>query len=182
MVEIPVKHKDKTSPLLWLLPLALLAAALGAWLLRSRSQDTTPVAADRTDTPRSVAAASTAAPGAAAAAATDCGETRFHFATDSAAIPENERPMLDRMTRCLQANQGIKLAIEGNADQRGTTDHNQELADRRAKAIAHELEARGVSSAQLRVVSYGENNLLCGENDADCWAKNRRAAVHPEAR
>lgn len=109
-----------------------------------------------------------------------CGEARVHFATDSAAIPATDHGQLDRLARCIRADQRTKLFIEGNADERGTDDHNAQLAERRAMAVARELASRGVSPEQLRIVSYGENNPLCAEQDSDCWARNRRAAVRPE--
>ena len=205
MVEIPVRHKEKKSGVpLWLLLVGFLGLlAAGLFFFRSSSSSATPVSAAAGDLAAAPGKSSQArAIGAtctgdkdcsssqlcsdgncrAISAGSDCSETRVHFATDSATIQEADRPLLDRMARCLQDSQGIKLAIEGNADQRGTDEHNAQLADQRARTIAAQLQVRGVSTAQLRVVSYGENNLLCGENDQDCWAKNRRAAVRPEAR
>ncbi len=197
MVEIPVRHKKKSLLPLWLLPVAL-AGVLGAGVGLSRANtghDHTAITSERT-TETMVAAPTCGSDqdctsgqvcrGGSCALSTagtsDCTETRVSFATDSATIDPSFSPMMDRMAGCLQSHQSLKLVIEGNTDQRGSDEHNADLAERRARAVAHELQARGVSAEQLRVVNYGERNPLCGESDADCWAQNRRAAVHAETR
>lgn len=197
MVEIPVRHKPKSLLPFWLLPVALVGV-LGAGIGLSRAHT-------NRESPATVAERSGEAMAAAPACRSDqdcssgqlcrdgscaagagapgqCSETKVSFATDSATIDPTFSPSLDRMASCLQAHQSLKLVIEGNTDQRGTQEHNADLAEQRARAVSHELQARGISPEQLRVVSYGESNPLCGESDADCWAHNRRAAVHTETR
>ena len=111
--------------------------------------------------------------------AAECVAAQVHFGTDSAAIRAEEQGRIGRMARCLKADQSLRLTIAGAADERGTAEHNAELGERRALAVARALAGLGVSPGQLKVVSYGDNNSLCGEADAACWAKNRQAALVP---
>lgn len=111
----------------------------------------------------------------------ECANAQVHFSTDSAELREEDQPGIRRMARCLKADQTMKLAIAGNADERGNAEHNAELGEKRAMAVARTLTAQGVSPRQLSVVSYGENYPLCVESDRDCWAKNRRTSLTPKA-
>jgi peptidoglycan-associated lipoprotein len=112
----------------------------------------------------------------------ECQMERVHFDFNAAQVHQDDRPMLDRIARCLKADQQLKVRIEGNADERGTEEYNLALGDRRATTVAKYLESVGVSAAQLGTVSYGKDHPLCVEHDEACWAKNRRAAVKPSAR
>ncbi len=107
-----------------------------------------------------------------------CSAASVKFRTDSADVDAQQKTSFDRLARCLRADRSMKLTIEGSADPRGAAGHN-DLAEKRAHAVARELSSRGVSAAQLNVVSYGENRLLCAENDEACWAKNRRTELQP---
>ena len=111
----------------------------------------------------------------------ECAEVQVHFSTDSAEIGAADKTAVERMARCLKADQSMKLVISGTTDERGSAAHNSELAEKRAMAVAHTLQQQGVSAKQLSVVSYGENFALCGESDRDCWAKNRQASLTPSA-
>jgi len=110
----------------------------------------------------------------------ECAMAQVHFNTDSAEIRSEDLPGVVRMSRCLKADQSMKLAIAGNADERGPAEHNVELGEKRAMTVARALQAQGVSATQLSVVSYGDNHPLCLESDKDCWAKNRRASLTPQ--
>jgi peptidoglycan-associated lipoprotein len=110
----------------------------------------------------------------------ECSLLRVHFELDQALIPADERPKLDRISRCLKADQVLHVTIEGNADERGTDEYNMALGDKRATAVAGYLESLGVSQAQLRTISYGKEKPLCTEHDEECWKQNRRAAVRPQ--
>jgi peptidoglycan-associated lipoprotein len=111
----------------------------------------------------------------------DCVMAQVYFNTDSAEIRAEDSPAVLRMARCLKADQSMKLAIAGNADERGTDEHNAELGEKRAMAVARTLQAQEVSAKQLSVVSYGDNYPLCLHSDQDCWRKNRRASLTPQA-
>jgi peptidoglycan-associated lipoprotein len=70
-----------------------------------------------------------------------------------------------------------KLLIEGHADDRGSSEYNLALGQRRARAAQEFLTTNGVPNSQLTVVSYGEERPVCTTDDEACWQKNRRAHI-----
>ena len=109
----------------------------------------------------------------------ECSTLRVHFDFNDATLRSDETTQLVRMARCLKADHDLHVAIEGNADERGTEEWNIALGDKRATAVAQYLEQFGVSNAQLKTVSYGKERPLCDEHSEECWSKNRRAALKP---
>jgi len=79
--------------------------------------------------------------------------------------------------RYLAQNPSGRARLEGHTDERGTREYNIALGEARAKSIARMLQLQGVSSAQLRTVSYGEELPVDeGHNEAS-WGKNRRVNI-----
>lgn len=112
----------------------------------------------------------------------DCGMIRVHFPVNSAAIPPEDMPRLDRVARCLRADLASHVTVEGNADERGSKEHNQELGEQRATTVAQYLTSKGVPAGKVKTVSFGEENPLCARDDQECYARNRRAAVRPASK
>lgn len=115
--------------------------------------------------------------------ATACAERPIHFATNSATIDRRNRPELNQLAACLRSDRSLRVAVAGNADERGDRDYNRTLAQRRADAVAGYLQSVGVSQQQLTTVTYGADKPLCDEHDAVCWRRNRRvdvAATNPD--
>ena len=107
---------------------------------------------------------------------------RVHFAFNRSDIDAADRDGLERAARCLKADHALHIAIDGNADERGTEEYNMALGDRRAHAVADYLRSLGASEQQLQTVSYGKENPLCSEHDEACWAQNRRADLMAQNR
>jgi peptidoglycan-associated lipoprotein len=110
----------------------------------------------------------------------ECSTVRIHFDFNEADIHPDDTALLQRMGRCLKADQALHVTIEGNTDERGTEEWNLALGDKRATAVENYLERLGVSSAQLKTVTYGKERPLCSEHNEQCWSKNRRAALKPK--
>ena len=70
-----------------------------------------------------------------------------------------------------------KLVIEGNADERGSSEYNLALGDKRARAAEEFLTTMGIPDAQLAVISYGKDHPVCTDQTEACWQKNRRAHI-----
>lgn len=70
-----------------------------------------------------------------------------------------------------------RVRLEGHTDERGSREYNIALGERRAKTIARMLQLQGVSSAQTRSVSYGEELPVDDGHNSDAWAKNRRVNI-----
>ena len=70
-----------------------------------------------------------------------------------------------------------KLTIEGHCDERGSSEYNLGLGDRRAAAAKDYLVQVGIPSAQLNVKSYGKEKPVCEDHDEACWQRNRRAHI-----
>jgi len=70
-----------------------------------------------------------------------------------------------------------KLVIEGNADERGSSEYNLALGDKRARAAEEFLTTMGIPDAQLTVISYGKDHPVCTDQTEACWQKNRRAHI-----
>lgn len=97
------------------------------------------------------------------------------FDYDSSAILDSEISVLEAKADWLKANPGATIKIEGHCDERGTTEYNLALGDRRAARVKSFLEDLGIDGTRMSTVSYGEENpVALGHNEA-AWSKNRRA-------
>jgi peptidoglycan-associated lipoprotein len=97
-----------------------------------------------------------------------------HFDVDRAAIRPPDQSVLDANAAWLRANTGVRLLLEGHADERGLAAHNRALAERRAAAVRNALVARGVEASRIAIRTYGEERPVCSDRTDPCWAKNRR--------
>jgi len=99
----------------------------------------------------------------------------IHFEFDRADVREADMPKLDTNAGWLKSNADQLLLIEGHCDERGTTEYNTALGDRRAKATKNYLVSRGVPASRITVISYGKERPICVQPGGECWAQNRRA-------
>ena len=99
------------------------------------------------------------------------------FDFDSYALREDARTALDHDAKLLRDNADVKITIEGHCDERGTSEYNQALGERRAQAARDYLANAGIEGARLQVVSYGKERPFDPGHDEAAWAKNRRAHI-----
>jgi len=97
-----------------------------------------------------------------------------HFAFDSSNLTAESRQILTRKADILRQYPQIKLIVEGNCDQRGTSEYNLALGERRAQASAQYLSNLGIGSDRLSTVSYGKERPLDPGHSEAAYAKNRR--------
>ena len=97
-----------------------------------------------------------------------------YFALDNASIDEKGRMVLQANAQWLTRWPSTHVFIFGHTDERGTTEYNLALGDRRAAAVKEYLANLGVSPDRLVLVSKGEEAQLCGEQVESCWWQNRR--------
>jgi len=113
-------------------------------------------------------------------AAFDCSLVRVHFDYDRSELSSSSRKTLEDNARCIQEKGYSKVRIEGHADERGSTEYNLALGQRRADSVKKYLTNLGVGGGVLRTISYGEESPI--ENGAGevVWSKNRRAELVSE--
>ncbi|MEE9614175.1 MAG: peptidoglycan-associated lipoprotein Pal [Thermodesulfobacteriota bacterium] len=113
------------------------------------------------------------------ASAEDVAEARntiedLYFDYDRYAVRADARSVLEKNAEILNKT-GTRVTIEGHCDERGSTEYNIALGERRAKAAKDYLVNLGVSASRVTTISYGEEKPFCSESNEDCWQKNRRA-------
>jgi len=72
----------------------------------------------------------------------------------------------------------LKARVAGYADERGSSEYNLALGQRRAKNTKQALVAAGAKDGQISVVSYGEEKPVATGHDESAWAQNRRAEIN----
>jgi peptidoglycan-associated lipoprotein len=102
---------------------------------------------------------------------------RVFFDTDQYDLDDRDRATLDTQAEWLNRYPTVRVTIEGHADERGTRDYNLALGDRRANAAKNYLEARGISSGRMTVISYGKERPEALGSDEGAWAQNRRSVT-----
>ena len=99
----------------------------------------------------------------------------IHFDFDSALLSREAQNILKEKARFLKNNQNATVTIEGHCDERGTSEYNMALGDRRARSAKSFLVDLGISSNRIKTISYGEERPLVPRSTPEAWAKNRRA-------
>jgi len=70
------------------------------------------------------------------------------------------------------------LVIEGHCDERGTSEYNLTLGEKRAKAAANHVIGRGINAERIVTRSWGKERPLVQGHDENTWAQNRRAEFY----
>ncbi len=96
------------------------------------------------------------------------------FDYDKASIRPDARKVLSEKAAFLNAHPQMKVRIEGNCDERGTSEYNLALGERRAKAAQDYLVFLGIKPDRISIISYGEEKPLDPGHNEAAWAKNRR--------
>jgi peptidoglycan-associated lipoprotein len=107
-------------------------------------------------------------------AAVEAGLQDVFFGYDQWTLSETGMEALNLDAHYLKDHPGAVLKIEGHCDERGTSDYNMVLGDKRAKAARNYLQEAGVSPNQLAIVSYGKERPFCNERQESCYQQNRR--------
>lgn len=104
-------------------------------------------------------------------------ERVIYFDYDQAELRPEFLDIVAQHGRFMAENPEAQVRLEGHTDERGTREYNIALGEERAKTISRMLQLQGVSSSQLRTVSYGEELPVDEAHNSDAWAKNRRVNV-----
>jgi peptidoglycan-associated lipoprotein len=99
----------------------------------------------------------------------------IHFDFDKSDIRPPDRAILDQNVAWLKMNANATVLIEGHCDERGTSEYNVALGERRASATREYLTSAGVAASRITTVTYGKERPQCAEHTEECWAQNRRA-------
>src|SRR5467141_1643148 len=86
-----------------------------------------------------------------------------YFDFDKADIRPDARAALAQTADFLKGHPSIKATIEGHCDERGSTEYNLALGDRRATAVKQYLVSLGISADRLSTVSFGKEKPFCNE-------------------
>ncbi len=123
----------------------------------------------------SVATVDLAAQQAADAAAKAQRVVYFDF--DSFAIKDESKPAIEANAKALVAQPGRHMVVEGHTDDRGGSEYNLALGQKRAEAVVKALELLGANDKQLEAVSFGKERPAVAGTDDAARAKNRRAEL-----
>lgn len=97
-----------------------------------------------------------------------------YFDFDDFSIRPDQGDRLEQNAKYLHDNPGVKVVVEGNCDDRGTSEYNLALGERRAQSAKNYLIQMGVEEARLRTRSFGEERPLTSATGEAAWAENRR--------
>lgn len=97
----------------------------------------------------------------------------IYFDFDKADLRPQSEQILAHLAEVIKAHPNWKVQIEGNCDERGSTEYNLALGERRADAARQALIQGGVSADALKTISYGKEKPVCTESNEDCWQRNR---------
>ncbi|HYX53199.1 MAG TPA: peptidoglycan-associated lipoprotein Pal [Candidatus Limnocylindrales bacterium] len=98
----------------------------------------------------------------------------IYFDYDKSDLRPESKNTLAQIAQAMKAHPNWKVQIEGNCDERGSTEYNLALGERRADSARQELLHNGVSGDALKTISYGKEKPVCTEANEGCWQKNRR--------
>lgn len=102
---------------------------------------------------------------------------RIFFGFDQYNVDAEDMATLQSQAGWLARNPGVRVTLEGHADERGTRDYNIALGERRANAAKNYLASLGVDPGRINVISYGKERPAVTGSDEEAYAKNRRAVT-----
>jgi peptidoglycan-associated lipoprotein len=100
--------------------------------------------------------------------------TDAFFGLDSTELNDAARTALQKNVEWMKRWATTKVMVEGHADSRGTNEYNLALGERRADAVRDYIVSLGLANDRLTIVSKGEEQPFCSDENEACWQQNRR--------
>jgi peptidoglycan-associated lipoprotein len=104
-------------------------------------------------------------------------ERTVYFDFDSYLVKPIYDIALIAHSRFLSTAPSVKIRVEGNTDERGGTEYNLALGQKRAEALKKVLVVRGAKESQIEAISYGKEKPKTAGHDEAAWSQNRRAEI-----
>jgi peptidoglycan-associated lipoprotein len=98
----------------------------------------------------------------------------IHFGFDKYDVRPEDTKVLKENAALLTKYPKVKIQIEGHCDERGTTEYNLALGERRANSAKNYLISLGIPNDRISTISYGKERPLDPGHNEEAWAKNRR--------
>jgi outer membrane protein OmpA-like peptidoglycan-associated protein len=100
-----------------------------------------------------------------------------NFDTDKATLKNDARDKLDVLIEAAHGTRFRTVTIGGYTDSTGTVEHNQQLSERRAQAVAQYLREHGLRAQKFDVRGFGESSPIASNTTPAGRAKNRRVDI-----
>lgn len=97
------------------------------------------------------------------------------FDYDDYQIKPEFQETLRKQAEFLNNTPKAALVIEGNADERGSSEYNLALGQKRADAVGNALVLQGVANSRFETVSLGKEKPRAICHEEKCWQENRRS-------
>ena len=110
----------------------------------------------------------------------DCEVKAIYFGFDEATLSPEARRQLERNFECLQRSSFRRALLSGHTDERGTTEYNVALGERRAEAVKRYLVGLGADGRKLKALSYGKERAADPGHEESAWSRNRRVELVTE--
>ena len=104
-----------------------------------------------------------------------------YFPFDVDAVQAADRDTILAHAQYLAAHPSVTVSVAGNADERGSSEYNLALGQRRAQNTKRALVLGGADAMQIETISYGEEKPRCSDHNEACWSQNRRADINYNA-
>lgn len=115
--------------------------------------------------------------GAGKSQAEDSIARTVYFDFDSYVVKDEFRPVIEAHAKRLSGDRKKRVTVEGHTDERGGSEYNLALGQRRAEAVKSALQVYGVRPAQVETVSFGKERPKASGHEEPAWAQNRRADI-----
>lgn len=101
----------------------------------------------------------------------------IYFDLDSYVIKDEYKSVITAHGKYLVSRPDRKILIQGNTDERGGSEYNLALGQKRADAVRRALALQGVPDTQMEAVSFGKEKPKASGSNEEAWKENRRADI-----
>lgn len=96
------------------------------------------------------------------------------FETDQFRIQAKSETELQRVVQFLKDNPEVRIEIAGHTDDVGNVTYNQQLSEKRARAVYDYLLEEGIAPSRLQAKGYGQTQPLAPNDSEEHRRQNRR--------
>jgi len=101
----------------------------------------------------------------------------IYYEYDRAEITAEGKKIIEANAEYLRSHPGVKVVVEGNADERGSAEYNVALGQRRADSVSKIMSLLGIPSERVETVSFGKEKPKIKGHDESSWSQNRRSDI-----